>query len=402
MRCQMRNRRNCHWLDINRGAGVTAVLVLAVATIALWSGGCGRKNAEAKNGDPVTQVLVSSSDVLRVEDRRLESGVSFTGELRPSQTVEITARFAGDLDDVLVREGQHVGRGQALARFRPRDVRDALEAADAQLLAAQAGLRAAENAERRARKLLDAGAAAPSDLEAAEAQRTAAQAQVNAATAMKNQAQEDAERLDVPAPIDGWVSHVTVHRGDRVAIGDNMLTLVDTATLELSATVPSEALARVEPGTPIRFHVDAFPGEAFEGKVDRVNPTTEPGTRQVRIYMRLPNPEGRLVGGLFASGRVIDSMKEHALAAPISVLRKEGGDQVVYRIRNGKAERIRVTTGLVDEETNSVELLGDVSAGDSLLSGIVPGLRDGAPIRVLAGGGTRESESGAGNSSQGN
>jgi RND family efflux transporter MFP subunit len=332
-----------------------------------------------------TQVLVSPSDVQRVEDKRLESGVSFTGELQPSQTVEITARFAGDMDDVLVREGVHVNRGEALARFRPRDVKDALDAAGAQLLAAEAGLRAAENAERRARKLFDAGAAASSDLEAAEAQRTAAQAQVNAATAMKNRAQEDAERLDVPAPISGWISKVVVHKGDRLAIGDNLMTLVDTETLELSATVPSEALARVQPGTPIRFKLDAYPGESFEGKVDRVNPTTEPGTRQIRIYTRIPNPSGHLVGGLFASGRVIDSMKEHTSAAPVSVLRKEGTDEVVYRIRNGKAERIRVTTGLLDEETNTVELIGDVAVGDSLLSGVVPGLRDGAPVKVLAG-----------------
>ncbi len=335
--------------------------------------------------DPLAQVLVSPRDVQRVEDRRLESGVSFTGELQPSQTVEITARFDGDLDEVLAKEGVRVNRGEALARFRPRDVKDALDAAGAQLLAAEAGLRAAENSERRARKLLDAGAAAPSDLEAAEAQRTAAKAQVDAATAAKNRAQEDAERLDVPAPISGWISKVLVHKGDRVAVGDNLMTLVDTETLELSATVPSEALARVQPGTPIRFRIDAYPGESFQGKVDRVNPTTEPGTRQIRIYTRIPNRDGRLVGGLFASGRAIDSMKEHASAAPVSVLRKEGLDQVVYRIRNGKAERVRVTTGLVDEETNSVELIGDVALGDSLLSGVVPGLRDGAAVKVLTG-----------------
>jgi len=363
---------------------VPVALILAAGAVA--GIGCARRSAGSKGADPaVARVLVSSKDIVRVDTRRLESGVSFTGELQPSQTVEITARFAGDLEDVLVREGQHVGRGEALAKFRPRDVNDQLESANAQLLAAHAGLRAAENGERRARKLLAAGAAAPSDLEAAEALRTAADAQVRAAEAMKNRAQEDAERLDVPAPIAGGVSKVFVHEGARVAIGDPIMTLVDTETLELSATVPSEAIARVQPGTLIRFRLDAYPGERFEGKVDRVNPTTEPGTRQVRIYMRLPNPDGRLVGGLFATGRVVDAIKENAQAAPVAALRKEGSDQVVYRVRDGKAQRISIQTGLLDEEANVVELIGDLSAGDSLLSGVVPGLREGAQIRVLTG-----------------
>jgi membrane fusion protein, multidrug efflux system len=362
------------------------VPILTLGALAVAGIGCGKKaDPAAAPGAPASQVLVSPKDVVGVELRRLESGVSFTGELVPSETVEITARFAGDLEDVMVREGQHVRKGEPLARFRPRDVQDMLNAADSQLMAAHAGLTASLNAERRARRLLDAGAASPSDLEAAEAQRTAAEAQVHAAEAVKNRAQEDAERLDVPSPIDGWVSAVVVHEGDRVAIGDRLLTVVDTQTLELSATVPSEALSRVQPGTPIRFRLAAYPGEQFTGKVDRVNPTTEPGTRQVRIYMRLPNPDGRLVGGIFAKGRVIDSVKEQTISAPLAALRKEGQEQVVYRLRNGKAERIAVRTGIVDEDADVVELLGDLSAGDSLLSGVVPGLKDGVSIRILSG-----------------
>jgi RND family efflux transporter MFP subunit len=176
---------------------------------------------------------------------------------------------------------------------------------------------------------------------------------------------------------------VNVHSGDRVAIGDRLMVIVDTRTLELSATVPSEALGRVGQGTPIQFRVDAFPGEVFTGVVDRLNPTTEPGTRQVRLYMRLPNPDGRLIGGLFASGRVIDTVREKTAAAPMAALRQEGQEKVVYRLDGGHVRRVAVRTGLVDEETGLVELIGSVAPGESLLVGVQPGLKDGLRVRFV-------------------
>lgn len=365
-----------------RKLGFVCGLAVCAATV-LGLSGCGGDQGRAAENAEDPPLLVNPADVALVAERTLESGVSFTGELLPIETVAVVSRFDGDLGEVLVREGQAVRQGERLAVFRPREVGDRLLAAEAQLLAAQAALSAAENGERRARRLVEAGAAAPSQLEAAQAQRAAAQAMVDAAAAQRNQAQEDAEKLAVPSPIAGWVSQVFAHGGDRTAIGDRLMIIVDTSTLELSATVPSEALGRVTRGSPIRFRVDAFPGEVFTGEVDRVNPTTEPGTRQVRLYMRLPNPDGRLIGGLFASGRVIDTVREKTAAAPMAALRQEGQEKVVYRLDGGQVRRVAVRTGLVDEETGLVELIGSVAPGESLLVGVQPGLKDGLRVRFV-------------------
>jgi RND family efflux transporter MFP subunit len=365
------------------GIGTWLVAIVLGVGIAGLSG-CSRNQAESTAGANAAQVLVSAADVARAESRRLESGVTFTGELSPSEIVQVNARFEGDLESVKVREGEPVKQGTPLAIYRPRDIHDQLQAAEAGLLSAQAALLAAQNGERRAQRLLAAGAAAPSDLEVAKAQLAAAEAQVQAAEAYRNTAKENSDRLDVPSPITGWVSKVYRHGGDRTLVGDPIAQIIDTRVLELSATVPAEALARVQPGTPIRVRVDGFPNEVFTGEVDRLGPATEPGTRQVRIYMRLPNPDGRLVGGLFASGRVIDSIKEQAIAAPVAALRTEGTATVVYRLTQGRAKRIPITVGLTDQEAGEVELIGDVSPGDSLLTGVLPGLRDGATVRVLA------------------
>jgi len=362
-------------------------------------GGCSRPDAESKaqaQGEANTPtetkagaqadahaMYVAAENVVCAETQRLESGLSFTGELQPTQIVEVNCRFDGDLDRVLVREGQAVRRGQALAMYRPRDVQDRLRSAEAQVLAATAAFKAAENAEKRARRLFEAGAASGSDLELAEAQRTAARAGLDQAEELRNSVREDEEKLDVPSPISGWISRVDVHGGDRTMAGDPLFQVVDTDTLELSATVPSEALGLVRPGALIRFRVDAYPDEVFEGTISRVNPTTEPGTRQLRIYTYLANPEGKLVGGLFASGRVIDQIRPYATTAPLAVIRNEGTEQVVYRLRGGRAERVSVTMGIVDNDAGLCELTGSIAPGDSLLTGVLPGLRSGVQVTVL-------------------
>lgn len=373
--------------DLRPRAGwLTAGLLLLAIPLAGCSRGRGAGDQDA--APPAVTILVSPGDVTAITPRRLESGVRFTGELTPQQETGVNARFDGDIARVLVREGQEVRRGQALARFKPRDVEDRARAADAEWLAAKAGLAAAQNADRRARRLLEAGAAAPSEQEAAQAALAAAEARLSLTEAARNLAREDAEKLDVPAPIGGRVSRVMVHDGDRPAVGDPLMTLVNTDTLELAATIPSEALGRAAIGAPIRFSTDAFPGEEFEGRVDRLGPTTEPGTRQVKVYTRVPNPDHRLVGGLFASGRIVDAVREQALAAPLAALRGEGGQQVVYRLRGGRAERVVVTTGLVDEGAEMVELVGGLAAGDSLLMGVLPGIKDGVAVRLTESGGS--------------
>jgi membrane fusion protein, multidrug efflux system len=355
------------------------------ATGLLWAaGGCSSRSSDPAAENAAAALMVRSEDVIAVRSEPLEAGIPFTGELAPRTTTRVMARFDGDIDRVLVREGDRVRRGASLAVFAPRDLTDLLAAAEAELKAAEAALLAAKSQEERTRRLLAAGAAAPMDLEAATAARSAAEARQEGAEAARNHAQENAERLSVPSPVTGRVSEVAVHDGDRTASGDPLFTLVDTDTLELSATLPSEALGLLRVGGPIRFRLEAYPDREWTARIDRLSPVTEPGTRQVRLFTRVPNRDGRLVGGLFASGVVITESRS-APSAPVGVVRKEGGESVVYVLRNGRAVRTPVQHGLLDEARGLVELRGSVSPGDSVLSGVLPGIRDGSPIRILTG-----------------
>jgi RND family efflux transporter MFP subunit len=160
-----------------------------------------------------------------------------------------------------------------------------------------------------------------------------------------------------------------------------MFTIVDPSSMRLEASVPSDALTALRIGDPVEFTVNAYRDRTFTGRVERINPTADPATRQVRIYVAIPNTGGRLVAGLFAEGRVATDART-AVVAPRSALDVRGIRPIAVRIKNGRAERVEVELGLEDEATERVEIRQGLAAGDTLLVGAALGVTPGSPVRV--------------------
>ena len=168
-----------------------------------------------------------------------------------------------------------------------------------------------------------------------------------------------------------------------VTPGSAVATVVDPASMRLEGSVPAEQVASLRVGAAVQFRVNGYPDRVFTGKVDRINPTADPATRQVRVYVSIPNEGGALVGGLFAQGRVATSSRM-STTAPLSAVDDRGTAPTVMRLAKGRAERVTVKTGLRDPETDRVELLAGVAPGDTLLIGAAQGLTAGTAVKVTA------------------
>src|SRR5918998_6199804 len=136
-------------------------------------------------------------------------------------------------------------------------------------------------------------------------------------------AQEQLRKTAVRAPFAGVVSEREVSAGDVVQPGALLYTIVDPSSLQLEATVPAEQLQSLKVGTPVEFTVAGYGARRFQGRIDRINPSVDPATRQVRIYVTIPNRDQGLVAGLFAEGRV-ESERRRALAIPFAALDPRG------------------------------------------------------------------------------
>jgi multidrug efflux pump subunit AcrA (membrane-fusion protein) len=134
---------------------------------------------------------------------------------------------------------------------------------------------------------------------------------------------------------------------------------------------------------PVSLAVTGVSGVTIGGRVSRVNATADAATRQVKVYVIVPNAGGRLVGGLFASGRVITRQVANALVIPQVALRAapDSGSYVLL-IVDGKIARRPVVAGGVDEVAGLVEITQGLSGGEMVVIGAAEGLRDGDAVAV--------------------
>jgi membrane fusion protein (multidrug efflux system) len=229
--------------------------------------------------------------------------------------------------------------------------------------------------------LVKGGALAARDLEVARNAATAAQAQVDDVKSRLTSARKALEDATVRAPMSGIVSKRWVNAGDVVSPGGELYTIIDPSSMRLEASVPSEQLDAIRVGAPVVFSVRGYRDQTFEGKIERVSPAADAVTRQVPIFVAIPNTTGRLVAGLFAEGRVTREARK-ALVVPFTAVNENGQKPWVVRVRDGKAERLEVNLGLRDDQTERVEIASGVQEGDVLLLGASQGITPGTPLRV--------------------
>lgn len=347
--------------------------IAAAAGLAVLLAGCG--GSASKPLDKTASALLAPSDVAVAGRTDLTAGVPISGTLEPAVDVKLSAPLTETLAEVLVRDGQRVAKGQVIARFRTSSLEPAAASARAALQLAAA------DAERY-RNLLAEGAVSQRDADAAEAQWRSAQA-------TEAEARKRLDDANVRAPLSGTVVSHEVQSGARVSDGDPMFRLVNTSELEFEASVPSEFAAQVRIGAPVRLDVSGFAHGTISGRVARVNATADAATRQVQVYVRVPNAGGRLVGGLFATGAIVTSEARSAIAVPAAAIRGEEGSRFVYTIARGLLEKHTIESGVRDDGRGLAEVRSGLAAGDSVVTGAIDGLQPGQPVGVAAGDTTR-------------
>jgi RND family efflux transporter MFP subunit len=354
-----------------------ALALLAIASIAAC-----KKDSDANAATPaVATVTVGAENIAVATQQDIQSGPTISGSLAPEKEARLSAEVPGAVLQTYAEAGQHVTRGQLLARLDDSAIQQAYLSARSAMASAQS---AASNAERelgRARTLVAAGAIAERDLENATTANTASQAQLAAARAQVAAAQQNLERTRVTAPFTGIVATRAVSAGDVVAPGAPLFTVVEPGSMRLEASVPAEQLSAVRVGAPVTFAVNGYPGRTFTGRITRVSPVADPTTRQVQILATIPNAGNTLVGGLFAEGKVASESRS-GLVIPANAVNERGIAPVAMRIKGGRVEQVTVQVGLRDAVAELLEITGGLAAGDTVLVGAAQGISAGTRVTI--------------------
>jgi membrane fusion protein (multidrug efflux system) len=369
-------------LHIVHGRAVRSIVLAAVAALSVAA--CGKKDAAAADSTAgAAPIVLSPQDVGIAESRLLGAAVLLSGNLDPAEVVELKAQIPGTVAGVRVDRGSPVTRGQVLAVIQAQGIRSQAAGAQAQVAAARAQLSVAQQRLSASKRLFDAGAISSIEYRTAQANLEAADAQVAAAQAGAAGANESAARATIVAPITGIVSERAVSGGEAVNPGADLFTVVNASELELEGQVGVQDAARVRVGQSVTFALDAYPNQQFRGRVARVDPTADPATRQVGIYVRMANPGNRIVGGQYARGRIETGGTTRAVVLPEAALTSRSADSAtVFVIVGNKVSRRSVSVGARDEASGLVAVLSGVNEGERFLINPSTDIGEGTVISV--------------------
>lgn len=328
-------------------------------------------------------VQIGPENVVTVKRDTIVVGPIISGELRPEREATVRAELGGSMTEVAVEEGQAVKRGQLLGRIEVQALEDTRQSAMSAVRSAENQLEVAKREAERTDTLVKAGALATRDLDQARQSVTAADAALADARARLVNAEKQLGKAVLRSPLTGIVSKRPVNRGDVVSVGAELFTIIDPSSMQLEASVPSDNLSDLRVGVPVSFDVRGY-DQRFVGRIQRIAPEADPTTRQVPIYVSIPNEGGRLVAGLFAQGRVV-SASATGLVVPTNAVNTTRSSPWVLRVTNGKTEHVDVTLGLRDDRTEQVQVRSGLNEGDVLLRGAAQGITPGTPVDVRAG-----------------
>jgi RND family efflux transporter MFP subunit len=356
----------------NAGLALAALVVVVFA--------CRDKETETGMIPVEPTVTIGRENIALARLAELRSGPTISGSLQPRTEAQVRAEISGPVERTFADEGQRVRRGVLIARLDDTAVRDAYLSAKSAVRTAESALQNAQRNLERSTRLAQAGALPERDLETAQLNATNAEGTLADARARLASAQKQLDQTLVRAPITGVVSDRPVDAGDVVQVGAELFRIVDLGSLRLEATVPAAEIDRLKIGMPVEFGVSGF-DRRFTGRVERINPSVDPATGQVRIYVSIPNEEQSLVAGLFAEGRVATDEKK-AIAVPLDAIDQRGTTPMLHVVKGGKVKHLPVRLGVRDESTDLVEVASGVTPGDTVLLGSAQGVIEGATIRI--------------------
>jgi membrane fusion protein (multidrug efflux system) len=186
----------------------------------------------------------------------------------------------------------------------------------------------------------------------------------------------------VRAPIDGIISKRFVQPGEKAALDMPLFAMVNLTQLILEAQVPASEIPRVKAGQSVEFNVEGFPGRKFVGKVARINPAAEAGSRAMTVYIAVHNADGALRGGMFAKGGITLEKSAVMPLLPLVALRQENGVDVAYKIDGKKVVAQTVRLGLRNEDEGLVEVASGLATGDRVLAVKLDGIKPGSEVKL--------------------
>jgi cobalt-zinc-cadmium efflux system membrane fusion protein len=313
------------------------------------------------------------------EERTLTKNMSLPARitLDPRREAIVSAWIAGQVDTITVRPGEPVKKGQRLAQVQSPDLGTAVAA----FRTAQARDQAADARLERLKRLEADGVSSRAQVLEAEADHAEAEGALEAAEERlrilgiplkfgdPHKGEHFPSRVPVRSPIAGTVLTATASVGERVDPGQPLFRVGALDEVWLLLDLYERDLAAVSKGQSVKFSVEAWPGETFEGEVAQVGDWIEPDARTVEVRVVVANPEHKLKPNMFATAQLSadTEVRERGIVLPTDAVQQIDGADVVFV--EGEAGHFEARNIVVAERTpNRVRLGSGLEPGERVVT----------------------------------
>ncbi len=365
---------------------------LALVALAVLAAGIGRAvsarkakltAATALATQPVQPTIeLTATDVVTIKSRNLAQGLTISGSLKAVNSVVIKARVPGELQGLVVREGDLVKAGQVIARVDANEYTSRVKQAQEQADAARAQIDIAQRQYDNNLALVQQGFISKTALDTSSSNLAAAQANYKAAMASADVARKSVEDTILRSPISGVVSQRLAQPGERIGVDARVLEIVDLSRIELEATISAADSVGVAVGQMAQLQVEGA-ARTVAARVVRINPSAQAGSRGVLVYLAVTDPTG-LRQGLFAQG-TLGTAQRTMLAVPLSAVRTDKPEPYLQTIEAAQVMHRGVELGPRGDADGEVMVgITGVAENALVIRGPVGAVRAGTTVKLTA------------------
>mgnify|MGYP002251724741 FL=1 len=332
-----------------------SLALLSAGLLASCSSSSSSKATEEQSADTVRLVEVAPAEM-----RALSLSEEFTAQLEAKVVNNITAQAGGRLKQLLVKVGDRVGAGQAVARM------EATQAAQAQIQLADAKTNFA-----RMDELYKVGGVSKAQWE--QAKSAVDQAKLAYGNA--------AENTVLRSPISGFVTAKNYDNGDMTSPQLPVVVIQQIAPVKAVIGVSEQYYSYLKKGVAATLSVDALGEETFSGVVTNIFPTLDPVTHTVSTEIEVANKDLKLRPGMYARVHLDFGTKEALTVPDKAIVRQAGsGARYVYVFSGGKAVYRAVELG--QQQGDLYEVVSGLNAGDQVIISAPSNLKNGLSVKL--------------------
>ena len=360
------------------GAGVATV----AAAVALAVVSRANRSDDSKDKKPQVTLEFSAAEVIRPVLAALPERIEFSGSLMAPRTAVVRAKASGTLLALSVAEGHRVKAGQPLGSIDLADLQSRAAERSAGVESAQARVVEAERAHAANEGLARQQFISANALESSRATLETARAQLKSTQAALASSKLGIREAALTAPISGVIGRRNVLPGEKVSAEQELMTVVDLSVLELAGVVGTHQISALKPGQLLSVRVEGAVAPV-PGRIDRIAPSAEPGTRGIRVVVVLANPGEAFRAGQYASAVVMLDDAAQRLTVPITSVGQASGQDYVWTVEKGVLVRRIVITGRRDNVAGRVEVTQGLTPELQVLGARFDTLKEGAPAKIV-------------------